>query len=141
MNNSMLVGHRTWVFENRPIISGAATVVGPEEGNGPLANDYDIIHEDMMLGQKSWEKAEHMLLEEAVKLACKQLGLPRSSCNSISAAISEPDHQQQLYGSHLRRPLYRHVRGLLHVDGVLGAGGLHRQLRRRGVCHVGDFQP
>ncbi len=67
----MLVGHRTWVFENRPIISGAATVVGPEEGNGPLANDYDIIHEDMMLGQKSWEKAEHMLLEEAVKLACE----------------------------------------------------------------------
>jgi|HigsolmetaAR204D_1030405.scaffolds.fasta_scaffold00004_136 stage V sporulation protein AD len=73
----MLIGHRTWAFENRPVISGAAAVVGPEEGNGPLANDYDIIHEDKMLGQDSWEKAEQTLLEEAAKLALERAGIPK----------------------------------------------------------------
>src|SRR5690606_5313774 len=65
----MLTGHQTWVFDKKPIIRGAATVVGPEEGNGPIADDFDIIHGDMMLGQKRWEKGKHMLLEEAAKLA------------------------------------------------------------------------
>jgi stage V sporulation protein AD len=73
----MLFGHRTWVFQNKPTISGAATVVGPEEGNGPLANDFDIIHGDKMLGQKSWEKAEHTLLEEATKLAVENAGITK----------------------------------------------------------------
>jgi stage V sporulation protein AD len=73
----MLAGHRTWVFEEKPVIVGTAAVVGPDEGNGPLANDFDIIHEDKMLGQKSWEKAEHMLLEEAVKLALENAGITK----------------------------------------------------------------
>jgi len=73
----MLHGHRTWVFERTPVISGVATVVGPEEGNGPLADDFDIIHEDKMLGQKSWEKAEHQLLEEATKLAVENAGITK----------------------------------------------------------------
>jgi len=72
----MLAG-RTWVFEQKPVIIGTATVVGPEEGNGPLANDFDIIHGDKMLGQKSWEKAEHVLLEEAVKLSLEYAGITR----------------------------------------------------------------
>jgi len=76
-----MAGHRTWVFENRPVIVGTATVVGPEEGNGPLANDFDIIHGDKMLGQKSWEKAEHMLLEEAVKLALENAGITKEQVN------------------------------------------------------------
>lgn len=71
----MLKGHQSWLFEHKPVILGSATVVGPEEGNGPLANDFDIIHADMMLGQDSWEKAERTLLEEAGKLAIENAGL------------------------------------------------------------------
>lgn len=73
----MLTGHQTWVFDQKPVISGAATVAGPEEGNGPLADEFDIIHGDMMLGQKSWEKAEHMMLEEATKLAVENAGITK----------------------------------------------------------------
>lgn len=73
----MLSGQRTWVFEHKPVISGAAAVVGPEEGNGPLADDYDIVHSDKMLGQKSWEQAEHLLLEEASKLALEHAGISK----------------------------------------------------------------
>lgn len=28
----MLQGHQSWAFQNRPVITGVATVVGPEEG-------------------------------------------------------------------------------------------------------------
>ena len=44
-------GHQTWVFKNSLII-GSATVVGPLEGQGPLAEDFDIIHEELMMGRK-----------------------------------------------------------------------------------------
>ena len=70
----MLKGHRSWVFENKPVIYSAATVVGPFEGQGPLASDFDIIHGDLMLGQDSWEKAERTLIEEASKLAIENAG-------------------------------------------------------------------
>lgn len=54
----MLKGHQTWVFPNKPAILATGTVVGPFEGNGPLANDYDLIHGDLWVGQDSYEKAE-----------------------------------------------------------------------------------
>lgn len=71
----MLAGHQTWKFPNPPIILSTATVVGPDEGQGPLAKDFDIVHGDLMLGQDSWEKAERKLLEEAAKLAVENAGL------------------------------------------------------------------
>lgn len=73
----MRVGHQSWIFRQRPVIKAAATVVGPEEGAGPLGQDFDIVHEDMRLGQKSWEKAEQVFLEEAAKLAIENAGLTK----------------------------------------------------------------
>jgi stage V sporulation protein AD len=47
----------------------AATGVsgGPFEANGNLANDFDILHEDLWMGMDSYEKAQRVLLEEAVR--------------------------------------------------------------------------
>lgn len=75
----MLKGHQSWLFENKPVILSTATVVGPEEGAGPLARDFDVIHEDMTLGQTSWEKAEKKLMEEAANLAIKKSGVNKGS--------------------------------------------------------------
>jgi stage V sporulation protein AD len=75
----MLQGHQSWVFNNHPVITGVATVVGPEEGAGPLANDFDIIHEDMIMGQDSWEQAERQLMDEACKLAIENAGLTKEN--------------------------------------------------------------
>lgn len=77
----MLQGYQSWVFENEPVILGRATVVGPFEGQGPLAEDFDIVHGDLMLGQMSWEKAEKSLLEEADKLAIENSGLTKEQIN------------------------------------------------------------
>jgi stage V sporulation protein AD len=77
----VLQGHQTWVFKNKPSIIGSATVVGPLEGQGPLAEDFDIIHEELMIGQESWEKAEKVLVEEANKLAIENAGLTKEQVN------------------------------------------------------------
>ena len=71
----MLKGHQSWIFENKPSILSAATSVGPFEGQGPLAEDFDIIHKDLYLGQDSWEKSERAFLEEAAKMAIQHAGL------------------------------------------------------------------
>lgn len=73
----MLKGHQSWVFENRPAIISTATVVGPFEGQGPLVNDFDIVHGDMYIGQDSWEKAEKSLLEESASKAIEKAGLTK----------------------------------------------------------------
>lgn len=52
----MRQGYQSWLFANRPVIAATATVVGPEEGKGPLGDEFDIVHADMKLGQDSWEK-------------------------------------------------------------------------------------
>lgn len=71
----MLKGHQSWEFANRPVIIGSATVVGPDEGKGPLGNDFDIVHGDNTAGEKSWEKAEKRMMEEAAKLAIENAKL------------------------------------------------------------------
>ncbi|MCR6546271.1 stage V sporulation protein AD [Dehalobacterium formicoaceticum] len=77
----MLQGYQSWVYENQPAIIGRAAVVGPFEGQGPLADDFDIIHGDLMLGQDSWEKAEKTLLEESNQLAIENAGLTKEQIN------------------------------------------------------------
>ena len=74
----MLKGHQSWVFENKPVLLGKATVVGPFEGRGPLSKDFDIVHGDSMLEEESWEKAEKVLIEEAAKLAIENAGLTKA---------------------------------------------------------------
>ncbi|MGZ9584958.1 stage V sporulation protein AD [Paenibacillus marinisediminis] len=65
----MHIGRQTWLFKNKPVILSTATVVGPDEGEGPLGSTFDYIHEDMYMQQPSWEKAERRLMEQAVELA------------------------------------------------------------------------
>jgi stage V sporulation protein AD len=77
----MLKGYQSWIFENRPVIIGSATVVGPEEGQGPLGNEFDIVHSDMMVAQDSWEKAERTMLEEAAKLAIENAKITKEKVN------------------------------------------------------------
>lgn len=71
----MLKGHQSWQFANKPVMISYAAVVGPDEGAGPLGNDFDIVHGDTRLEEDSWEKAERKLMEEAAQLALKKANL------------------------------------------------------------------
>lgn len=52
-------------------IVGSGTVAGPNEGKGPLAEYFDQILEDNLAGQKSWEKAEQLIMQSAIEIALK----------------------------------------------------------------------
>ena len=73
----MLHGHQTWVFPSRPIIIASSAIGGPFEAQGALSNDFDLLHDDLWLGQPSYEKAEKKLLEDACETAIKKAGLKK----------------------------------------------------------------
>ncbi|MBM7552236.1 stage V sporulation protein AD [Thalassobacillus pellis] len=62
----------TWVFEKRPVIVSTGTVGGPFEANGKLADDFDILHEDIWLKEDTFEKAHKVMLEEAAMRAIEK---------------------------------------------------------------------
>lgn len=63
------VGTDTVICETEPQILSAAAVVGKKEGEGPLQEHFDVIHEDTTLCEKSWEKAEGRMQSEALSRA------------------------------------------------------------------------
>lgn len=72
------LGNNTVRFDKAPIIVGAAAVAGPMEAQGPLGNEFDLTYPDLMIGQKSFEKAERVMMEDAIKLALKKANLTGS---------------------------------------------------------------
>lgn len=73
----MIKGHQSWVFKSNPIILASAAVGGPFEAKGALAEDFDILHEDIWLAQDSFEKAEKIFLEHACERAIEKSGLKK----------------------------------------------------------------
>lgn len=71
----MLRGHQTWEFENQPVILSTGTVGGPFEAKGELADDFDLLHEDLWLKQDSYEKAQKVLIEESISRAIEKAEL------------------------------------------------------------------
>lgn len=69
------LGSQTIAFGTRPVIISTASVVGPKEGQGPLAAEYDVIKPDTHFGQASWEHAETALMYEAAGIAAGKCGL------------------------------------------------------------------
>lgn len=61
-------------FSTPPVIIGRGNVVGPKEGQGPLAGQFDFIAPDDYFGEKSWEKAECTMQERALSNALKRAG-------------------------------------------------------------------
>lgn len=77
----MLKGHQSWIFNSKPTIISSAVVGGPFEANGALADDFDILYEDLWLGQDSYEKAEKALLEHACERAIEKSKIQKGDIN------------------------------------------------------------
>jgi stage V sporulation protein AD len=73
----MIKSHQTWVFENKPVIIGSSAIGGPFEAQGALSQDFDLLHDDIWLGQDSFEKAERKMLEQACETAIKKGGMKK----------------------------------------------------------------
>lgn len=53
-------------FDNKPLISASASVVGQKEGEGPLGEYFDRVIDDPMAGQNTWEEAESEMQRQLV---------------------------------------------------------------------------
>ncbi|QUH27017.1 stage V sporulation protein AD [Serpentinicella alkaliphila] len=73
----MLKGHQSWIFQNKPIIISSSAVGGPFEAEGALSEDFDILHQDIWVGQDSFEKAEKVMLEQACQKAIDKANLKK----------------------------------------------------------------
>ncbi len=103
------VGKQTVFFENKPYIIGRGTVVGQKEGQGPLAKDFDIVLDDDMYGEKSWEKAESKMLKEAMY---KALGRACITKDDVDVMLSGDLLNQLMSSSFMARDLHIPFLGL-----------------------------
>ena len=60
------IDSQTVFFKNKPRIIGNYSIVGPKEGKGSLKNYFDYIMKDDLFGEKTYEKAERKMVEQAV---------------------------------------------------------------------------
>lgn len=74
-NQSKMVGKQSILFSNPPCIIAAASIAGKKEGEGPLGQYFDVIHEDPMVGKDTWEDAESQFMKEAAELVIQKAGL------------------------------------------------------------------
>jgi stage V sporulation protein AD len=67
------LGRQSFRFTRPPVIAAAANIVGPMEGDGPLAAQFDWIMDDTLFGEPTWERAESKMLRESAKLALRKI--------------------------------------------------------------------
>lgn len=79
------VGKQTIKLDSKPKIISAYSVVGPKEGEGPLSDYFDLILQDDLNGQKSYEKAESSILYNAITECLKRAKLKESDINYLLA--------------------------------------------------------
>ncbi len=87
---------RSSIKLSKPVyITDTACIVGPKEGDGPLAKYFDRILDNEMNGKDSWEKSESSIITDCVNLLLEKSGL---SEKDIDYAIAG-DLLNQIAGS------------------------------------------
>lgn len=76
---------QTVYFKNKPHIIGSYAIVGPKEGLGSLKEYFDYIMKNDLYGEKTYEKAERKMVEQAVMGAITNAGL---TTNDLQLFIS-----------------------------------------------------
>ena len=75
MSSGNQTGKASISFSKPVYIQSAASIVGQKEGSGPLKEYFDMICEDSMFGENTWESAESTMQKEAAALAIGKAGL------------------------------------------------------------------
>lgn len=71
------LGKQTVRFDKPPSIISTGSIVGPKEGQGPLAQYFDTILSDDLHGEKSYEKAECRISIDAAYKAIEKSGVQK----------------------------------------------------------------
>ncbi|TCL60485.1 stage V sporulation protein AD [Kineothrix alysoides] len=83
--NVCSMGKQSIELKTPVYIRESASIVGTKEGQGPLAELFDMIGEDDMFGCDSWEEAESSLQKDAVFLALNKAGMKKEEIRYIFA--------------------------------------------------------
>lgn len=68
-------GSQSILFHHSPAILSSAAVVGPKEGRGPHGRQFDLVLDDPLYDQESYEQAEHAIFQEACSRCIEKAGL------------------------------------------------------------------
>lgn len=77
------LGIQTIEFTSPPVILSASAIAGKKEGEGPLSQYFDVVIDDDLFGEETWEKAESKMLREAAKNAVDRAGLTLEDINYL----------------------------------------------------------
>ena len=98
----MIESNRSLFFSSKPSISACASIAGPKEGKGPLGNFFDVILEEDLLGQISWEMGESEMLRRTAELCCEKGNL---SIANVDAFLSGDLNNQIIASTFAARAL------------------------------------
>ena len=93
---------QTFVYDNPPAVAAHISYVGPKEGKGPLADWFDVVLADDLLGKKSWELAESEMVRRAVEQALKTANI---TAESVQAMLGGDLNNQIIASSFAARTL------------------------------------
>ena len=130
-------GRQTLVFERPPRVAAHCSIVGPKEGEGPLADDFDEILADDLLGQKSWEAAESEMLRRCAVRAMREGGVTEGD---VQAFLSGDLNDQLMASGFAARQLCMPFLGLYgacstFVEGLtLGAALVSAGYMENALC-------
>jgi len=79
------LGKQTVKFDSPPSIIATASTVGPKEGKGPLASYFDVVLQDPLWGEDSWEKAESKIVQKTIERVIQKANLAPEDINYIFA--------------------------------------------------------
>ncbi|WP_394217443.1 stage V sporulation protein AD [Halobacillus trueperi] len=102
-------GTHSWTFTDPVYLQSTGTAVGPMEGEGPLKDTYDVVHEELHCGESNWELAERKLMTDAVYTCLQKAGVDQSN---IDLFLAGDLLNQNVTGNYVARQLGIPVLGM-----------------------------
>ncbi|MCD7905291.1 MAG: stage V sporulation protein AD [Clostridiales bacterium] len=85
-------------FKNLVNIKAVSSVVGTKEGEGPLKDCFDILVNDNLYGEKTWEKAEARFVKKSITEVIKKASLKDREIDYILAGDLQNQAAASCYG-------------------------------------------
>jgi len=113
------IGQASVKLANPPTILATAAIVGPKEGEGPLAACFDEISPDVLFGQDTWEQAESEMVRKTIEMAVKKSNITMNDVQYIFAGDLLNQNSGSTFGVRsLERPFF----GLFGACSAMGEG-------------------
>ena len=113
------IGRQSVKFDEKISVISTASTVGKKEGEGPLGKYFDVVLDDAVNGEESWEKAESKIVKDNLTLAVKKANLTMNDINYIFSGDLLNQGTGSTYGIRdLNRPFF----GLYGACSTFGEG-------------------